>query len=48
MVTVELASEGDLEAAMRRNKNFIGPKRVFLHKSIQVDKSQGPEGERQR
>ena len=40
IVTVEVGSETDQDTAMRRNKNFIGPKRVFLHKCIQTEKTQ--------
>ena len=40
MATVEFQSEKDQDQAMRRNKNFIGPKRIFLHKSKEDIKSE--------
>ena len=32
IATVEFGCKEDQEQALRRNKNFIGPKRIFLHK----------------
>jgi multiple RNA-binding domain-containing protein 1 len=38
IVTVEFASEKDQELALRRNKNYIGPKKIFLHRLNEVVK----------
>ena len=40
IVTVEFRLESDQEKAMGRNKNFIGSKRIYLHKSTVVSKAQ--------
>ena len=40
IVTVELSSEEDVEKGLKRNKNCIGPKRVFLHKVVERKKPQ--------
>ncbi|ELU12200.1 hypothetical protein CAPTEDRAFT_225018 [Capitella teleta] len=41
VVSVEVASEKDLNEALKKNKNCIGPKKIFLHKVIEK-KAQQP------
>jgi hypothetical protein len=40
----EFVSEKDLEQALRRNKSFIGTKKVFLKKAEGESVAEGPQG----
>ena len=39
VVVVEFSSQEEQDSAMSKSKNFLGPKRVYLHKTQVVESS---------